>query len=109
VRFQPYRLELSKCFTGNDRRTSCLACHDPHQQVNHNAGYYDSKCLACHAPQKASNMAGSSTTSAATKTCPVAKANCVTCHMPKVQPPGIHATFTDHMIRIAKAGEPYPY
>jgi hypothetical protein len=29
--------------------------------------------------------------------------------MPKVQPPGIHATFTDHMIRIAKAGEPYPF
>jgi len=109
VRFQPYRLELSKCFTGNDRRTSCVACHDPHQQVIHNAGYYDSKCLACHTPAKASKVPAPSTASLALKTCPVAKANCVTCHMPKVQPPGIHATFTDHMIRIAKAGEPYPY
>ena len=31
VRFQPYRLENSKCFIGNDPRISCLACHNPHQ------------------------------------------------------------------------------
>jgi formate-dependent nitrite reductase cytochrome c552 subunit len=38
----------------------------------------------------------------------VAKANCVTCHMPKIELPGAHARFTDHQIRIARAGEPYP-
>jgi hypothetical protein len=102
VRFQPYRLENSKCFTGDDRRTSCLACHDPHQKMNHNLASYDSKCLACHAEAKVSNA------SSATRTCPVAKANCVSCHMPKVQLPGIHARFTDHMIRVVKAGEAYP-
>jgi formate-dependent nitrite reductase cytochrome c552 subunit len=38
----------------------------------------------------------------------VAKANCVECHMPKVDLPGAHHKFTDHQIRIARAGEPYP-
>jgi hypothetical protein len=112
VRFQPYRLENSKCFTGNDRRISCLACHDPHQPVNHNDAVYDSKCLACHGETKASKVAPAAVATAAAsptaKTCPVAKANCVSCHMQKVELPGGHAVFTDHMIRIVKAGEPYP-
>lgn len=112
VRFQPYRLENSKCFTGNDRRISCLTCHDPHQPVNHNDAVYDSKCLACHGAAKASKVAPAAVATAAApptaKACPVAKANCVSCHMQKVELPGGHAVFTDHMIRIVKAGEPYP-
>jgi hypothetical protein len=32
----------------------------------------------------------------------------VTCHMPKVDLPGMHADFTDHWIRIAKPNEPVP-
>lgn len=106
VRFQPYRLENSKCFSGNDPRISCLACHDPHQAANHNMAYYDGKCLACHGEAK-----GATATAAAAvvaKSCPVAKTNCVSCHMPKVELPGGHASFTDHMIRIARAGDPYP-
>jgi formate-dependent nitrite reductase cytochrome c552 subunit len=38
----------------------------------------------------------------------VAKANCASCHMPKVNLPGGHMSFTDHEIRIVKPGEPYP-
>jgi hypothetical protein len=102
VRFQPYRLQNSKCFIGNDKRISCLACHNPHQQVNHTDAFYDSKCLACHAETKAS------TASPHFKTCSVAKSNCVGCHMPKVELPGGHAQFTDHQIRIVRTGEPYP-
>jgi len=102
VRFQPYRLENSRCFTGTDRRISCLACHNPHQPVNHDLAFYDSKCLACHT--------GGKTDAASTqfKTCPVSKNNCVSCHMPKVELPGGHALFTDHMIRIVHPGEAYP-
>ena len=57
---------------------------------------YDAKCAACH--------------SAAlhTKVCRVAKANCAGCHMPKIELPGAHARFTDHQIRIARAGDAYP-
>ncbi|HEV2214829.1 MAG TPA: multiheme c-type cytochrome, partial [Terracidiphilus sp.] len=44
VRFQPYRLELSKCFIGNDPRIGCLACHNPHQEVRHDDAFYNAKC-----------------------------------------------------------------
>jgi hypothetical protein len=102
VRFQPYRLENSKCFIGNDPRITCLACHNPHQPVNHNVGYYDAKCLACHAGSKAASAAP------ILKTCPVAKSNCTSCHMPKIDLPGGHSQFTDHYIRVVHAGEAYP-
>ena len=104
VRFQPYRLEKSKCFIGNDPRISCLACHNPHQPLNQNVAYYDAKCLVCHGQTKAA----SATPVAAAKTCPVAKANCTACHMPKVELPGGNAQFTDHYIRVVKPGESYP-
>ena len=104
VRFQPYRLEKSKCFIGNDSRISCLACHNPHQPLNHSAAYYDTKCLACHSQTKIESTAPST----AAKTCPVARANCASCHMPKVELPGGNAQFTDHYIRVVKAGESYP-
>ena len=40
--------------------------------------------------------------------CRVATKDCVTCHMPRLDLPGSHKKFTDHMIRIVKANEPYP-
>jgi hypothetical protein len=122
VRFQPYRLQNSRCFIANDKRISCTACHDPHQQPEHNAAFYDAKCLACHGEAKAgvataslrgipgpnNRDLGHPQTLAMYKQCPVAKANCVTCHMPKVELPGGHAQFTDHQIRVVHAGDPYP-
>ncbi len=96
VRFQPYRQANSKCYDGVDRRLSCIGCHDPHREVVRGAAAYDSKCLACH------------TAAASAASCPVAKSGCTTCHMPKVEVPGMHQAFTDHQIRIVHAGEPYP-
>jgi len=96
VRFQPYRLANSKCYDAADRRIRCTACHDPHQEVQTNLASYDAKCAACHAE------------ALHTKVCTVAKANCVGCHMPKLDLPGAHAKFTDHQIRIARAGDRYP-
>ena len=96
VRFQPYRLANSKCFDPEDRRIRCAACHDPHGEVASNLATYDAKCTACHA------------TALHTKVCRVAKGNCVECHMPKLDLPGAHAKFTDHQIRIVRAGSPYP-
>jgi hypothetical protein len=101
VRFQPYRLSNSRCFVGSDKRISCLACHNPHEQANHNLISYDAKCLACHGKTAASG--GSSV-----KSCPVSTTNCVSCHMPRIPLPGGHAVFTDHLIRIVRPGEPYP-
>jgi hypothetical protein len=96
VRFQPYRLANSKCYDTADSRIACTACHDPHGPLETAASSYDARCTACHS------------TAQHTKTCRVAKANCVTCHMPKIELPGAHASFTDHQIRIARAGESYP-
>jgi hypothetical protein len=105
VRFQPYRLQNSKCFAADDPRISCVACHDPHQQVVHDQAFYDKKCLACH---DGATKVASAAPAAALKACPVAKANCASCHMPKVELPGGHAQFTDHEIRIVHPGDPYP-
>lgn len=102
VRFQPYRLTNSKCYDVDDPRIRCTACHDPHQEVVSNPASYDAKCLACHA------LKGHAAAKASAKACPVASANCSTCHMPRLELPGSHNLFTDHQIRIVKKDERYP-
>ncbi|HEY3839687.1 MAG TPA: cytochrome c3 family protein [Bryobacteraceae bacterium] len=94
IRFQPYRLANSRCYDAEDRRIRCTACHDPHGRPV----AYDMKCLACHG----------STRSEGVKACSVGKADCASCHMPKLELPGSHHRFTDHQIRVVKAGEKYP-
>lgn len=97
LRFQPYRLTNSKCYDTEDARISCVACHDPHQKLSRVDRSYDSKCQACHAGGK--NEA---------RACTVSKKDCVSCHMPKLEMPGSHHKFTDHLIRVVKANEQYP-
>jgi hypothetical protein len=111
VRFQPYRLEISKCFDGVDRRLSCIGCHDPHQEVVRDEKSYSVKCLACHSPGASLSLGMTSAHPNATvmKICPVSKSDCVSCHMPKVDLPGGHISFTDHDIRIVRANETYPH
>ena len=98
IRFQPYRLEESRCWgKGGDARLTCVACHDPHQPLVHEASAYDSKCLSCHSakPEPEGHRA-------AMTTCKVATSNCVSCHMPKYDVPQMHAKFTDHDIRVVR-------
>jgi hypothetical protein len=116
VRFQPYRLANSKCYDGGDRRMSCIACHSPHHDIVRGAAAYDSKCLACHSGVTSGATSGTTSRAAGraagaaanAKTCRVATSNCANCHMPKVELPGGHMVFTDHQIRVVRAGEPYP-
>lgn len=103
VRFAPYRLENSRCWMNGDARITCLACHDPHKRLVTDAASYDAVCLRCHVLSSAVE-----TPDHLGAACPVADANCVSCHMPKYEPPGFHATFTDHWIRVARPGAPYP-
>jgi hypothetical protein len=100
VRFQPYRLTLSKCyeFSPLDKRIRCTACHDPHQDVVKDADFYDAKCQTCHSIRPGQRTS---------KICPKAQANCVSCHMPKVELTEAHFRFTDHRIRMPHANEPY--
>jgi hypothetical protein len=97
VRFQPYRLTNSKCFDVDDARISCTACHNPHDSVDRVASDYDAKCQACHAGGKPG-----------AKICTAGGKGCSNCHMPKIELPGAHHSFTDHDIRIAAKNEPFP-
>ncbi len=110
IRFQPYRLEESRCWQATkDARLACTQCHDPHAPLIKDASFYDQKCLSCHSLRKdARHGVSSSPRAAAPKTCPKATANCASCHMPKTKDPEMHATFTDHFIRIVHPGEPVP-
>ncbi len=103
IRFQPYRIFNSAGHKG-DRRISCLACHQPHDKVEHQAAFYDSKCLACHL----SSPGEAKTSDRTAPACPVSRKQCVTCHMPKIEVPEMHSSFTDHWIRIVRANEPPP-
>jgi len=104
LRFQPYRLAHSRCWSKPDARLTCVACHNPHEEVHHDASYYDEKCLACHRSSGAEP--GSATVTP--PTCKVASHQCTSCHMPKYRVPSMHGSFTDHYIRIVRAGEKFP-
>jgi hypothetical protein len=103
VRFPAYRLQASRCWGANgDSRVTCVACHDPHQPLVTNAASYDKNCLSCHrlpASAPADDHPGAA--------CPVAEKYCVTCHMPKIDIPEMHASFTDHKIAVHRPGESF--
>lgn len=100
VRFQPYRIFNSRCYSA-DKRIGCTACHDPHGPLQTSTTYYDEKCMACHQTQPAGGQS-------AGRVCKVGRKDCAGCHMQKVELPGAHLKFTDHRIRIVRDGAPYP-
>ena len=104
VRFAPYRLENSRCWKQGDKRLTCTSCHDPHKPLVQNVQAYDLACLQCHATTRGSKRKDHHPGAA----CPVATRECVTCHMPKYEPANLHSQFTDHWIRVVKAGKIYP-
>jgi len=110
VRFQPYRLEESRCWeTTKDARLACTQCHDPHAPLVREAHFYDQKCLSCHSSTRdAKHDASAIGWTATPKICPKATTNCITCHMPKTDVPEMHSTFVDHYIRIVRPGRPVP-
>jgi len=103
LRFAPYRLEKSRCWGKGDPRITCVACHDPHKPLVEDPAFYDQRCLGCHATATSNAVADHMGAA-----CPVSGKGCVICHMPKYDVPGMHYKFTDHWIRVAQAGAPYP-
>ncbi|MFZ1009741.1 MAG: multiheme c-type cytochrome [Candidatus Sulfotelmatobacter sp.] len=91
VRFQPYRLEKSRCWkTQADDRLLCIACHNPHEPLVRTASFYDQQCLSCHRLRgeesgRSSNAPGAK---ASDLVCPKAMSECTNCHMPKYDVPG---------------------
>ncbi len=99
ARFPVYRLTNSACFLLTDRRIACTACHNPHEGLVSDDRHYDVKCTACH------NQAN---TALKRRVCKVAKANCTSCHMMRVEPPESHHAFVDHWIRVVRSKNDYP-
>jgi hypothetical protein len=104
VRFQPYRLELSRCWGRGDARLTCLACHDPHQPLIRDPGSYDRTCLRCHVTTEGSKASSDHHPAA----CPRSTKDCVTCLMAKYEVPGTHTKFTDHRIRVVQSDRDCP-
>jgi len=113
VRFQPYRLENSRCWKEGkgDARITCVGCHDPHQSLAQDPKTYDAKCLQCHLAAGAGAEAEKNDRNNKDDhrtACPIGVKLCVTCHMPRFKNPFLHTTFTDHWIRIASSEAPLP-
>ena len=83
---QVEQLGQSKCAQGSGGKLWCATCHDPHQQTLDRGQQVRDICVSCHA--------------SLSKTAhPVAPAECVSCHMPRLTPNDIaHTASTDHRI-----------
>jgi tetratricopeptide (TPR) repeat protein len=100
IRFQGTTLPWSRCYTESEGGLDCMTCHDPHHDSDHSPAHYDERCLGCHAasPREARTRAAGP---ARGVVCPVdATGGCVRCHMPSFRSAPLHATFTDHFIRV---------
>ena len=111
VRFQPYRIFNSRCYSA-DKRIGCTSCHNPHEPTQTSPAFYDEKCLACHVKQGSKPTPGTGTPASDNapfaRACKVGKKDCAGCHMPAIELPGAHFKFTDHRIRIVREGAPFP-
>ncbi len=98
ARFPAFGLQNSQCWAKGDARITCVGCHDPHQPLARDTAHYDQKCLGCHlaTPTAVADKDHPG------KACPQADHNCASCHMPKVDIPGMHHAFTDHDIRVVR-------
>jgi cytochrome c len=110
VRFQATTLAYSRCVTESGGRLDFVACHNPHRNVETSPARYEARCLSCHGGNKPPKEP---TTAVRAAHCPVnAKANCLNCHMPKVENVLPFTSFTDHHIRVhrteSKVGSPGP-
>jgi tetratricopeptide (TPR) repeat protein len=106
IRFQGTTLPWSRCYTESDGGLDCMTCHDPHGTSHLKAADVAAQCLSCHSPPAAPepaavNSGEHSRAAGRGATCPVnPKGGCVGCHMPGFRSEPIHATFTDHYIRV---------
>lgn len=106
IRFQGTTLPWSRCYTESAGAFDCITCHDPHKSAESSPDAYTGRCLTCHSagnvtPAANSGSAAASPVSRRPAVCPINPTReCVACHMPPFFSEPIHATFTDHYIRI---------
>jgi tetratricopeptide (TPR) repeat protein len=104
IRFQGTTLTWSRCYTESEGSFDCMTCHDPHHDSDRSYAHHNSRCLDCHAA--GARDAHPASTKGHDRpvrgsVCPVnPKDGCVGCHMPPFRSAPLHATFTDHFIRV---------
>lgn len=104
------RMKESACFIASraaGRVMDCTTCHDPHEGFRtKGASYFNDTCMECHA---AADLQMQFQDPAA-RNRHTADANCIACHMPKVEAvEAPHSDFTDHKIRVVETvPEPPP-
>jgi Tfp pilus assembly protein PilF len=94
------RMKQSACFLETvslGGSFECTTCHDPHQGFRASGpAYFNQTCLTCHAAQEITAIPSH----------PAAEANCISCHMPRVEASEApHSSFTDHRIRVVSSRE----
>ena len=82
IRFQAANLPFSRCVTESGGRLDCVACHDPHRDLETDPAYYEARCLACHggggASPRSGDTSGLRVEAVPASRCPVnAKADCI--------------------------------
>jgi tetratricopeptide (TPR) repeat protein len=116
LRFQGTTIAWSRCYTESSGSLDCMTCHNPHHDTDRTSAHHDARCLTCHSGQPAETKDARSGTAKRrnerafrASMCPVNSATgCVGCHMPSVPIAPLHATFTDHYIRVHPGGQPRP-
>jgi Tfp pilus assembly protein PilF len=100
------RLRQSRCFLATRTTATpleCATCHNPHATPA--PGAINATCQRCHAPVALQQHFAQSPA----RSVHIATANCVSCHMPRVQERAVpHGGFTDHWIRVVRAGSAQP-
>ncbi len=85
----------SGCYTGSERKMTCVACHDPHmvppREQKHE--YYRQKCIQCHAPGKSVCSESEEVRGRLPE-----RDSCIVCHMPMFNASNVHSAQTDHRI-----------
>ncbi len=93
------RLRKSACFIASRtaaRPLECASCHNPHQ-TSPDSLARNLPCQGCHASALLEKRLARSS-SLADHVAP--RADCVSCHMPKVPERPVHGAFTEHWIRV---------
>jgi tetratricopeptide (TPR) repeat protein len=116
IRFQGTTLPWSRCYTKSAGALDCTTCHDPHHDADRSEAHADAPCLSCHPGGPAAERKARLRTAepqaqlpAQSSPCPVNPADgCVGCHMPPFESKPLHATFTDHYIRVHPELKPEP-